>query len=85
MLRRWDIHGILPAPQVARALDELESWPLHMAQTKGLLRDAWALRQNVTVPDAVYVSLATHLNAPLLTDDLRLARSPAVTVQVLQL
>jgi predicted nucleic acid-binding protein len=35
----------------------------------------WQLRHNVTAYDAVYLSLAEALNAPLMTCDARLAAS----------
>ena len=37
---------------------------------------AWALRDNVTYYDALYVALAARLGYPLLTVDARLARAP---------
>ena len=36
----------------------------------------WALRDNVIASDAVYVALASSLDAPLVTTDQRLARAP---------
>ncbi|WP_035770573.1 hypothetical protein [Arthrobacter castelli] len=39
-----------------------------------LLAAAWDLRDKVRLVDALYVTLATRLDAPLLTTDLRLAR-----------
>ena len=39
---------------------------------------AWALRDNLTFYDALYVVLASTLSATLLTADGRLARSPAL-------
>jgi predicted nucleic acid-binding protein len=43
----------------------------------------WELRDNVTPYDAVYVALAEVLEAPLLTTDLRLARTPGLPVDVI--
>ena len=37
---------------------------------------AWALRENITVYDAMYVVLAESLDAPFLTCDGPLARAP---------
>jgi len=38
------------------------------------------LRNNLTVADALYVVLAQHLDAPLITTDQRLANSPGLAV-----
>lgn len=52
-----------------------------------LLGDAWALRKNIIVADALYVVLAVRLGAPLLTDDQKLANAPTLPagLQVLTL
>ena len=42
--------------------------------TTGLARAAWALRENVTFYDGLYVGLAGALDVPLLTADARLGR-----------
>jgi predicted nucleic acid-binding protein len=52
---------------------------------RGLLSDAWGLRANLAFPDAVYVALAVHLGADLLTDDHRLAGVPNLPVRPLHL
>lgn len=85
VLRRWDLARVLPAERIATAVDELLAWPLRIAQVRPLFADAWRLRANVTVPDALYVVLAEHLGAPLLTDDHRLANVPKLPVQALRL
>ncbi|MGQ0825366.1 MAG: hypothetical protein ACT4OX_10130 [Actinomycetota bacterium] len=41
-------------------------------QVLPLVAEAWALRHNVTVADGLQVVLARHLDAPLVTTDLRL-------------
>lgn len=43
-----------------------------------LLTRVWALRQNLTACDAVYVALAEVLDATLLTCDARLSGAPGV-------
>lgn len=83
VLRRWDLNQILTASQISRAIDELMAWPLRITQMRGLFADAWRLRANVTFADAIYVALAEHLDADLLSDDLRLANAPALPVRVL--
>jgi predicted nucleic acid-binding protein len=85
VLRRWDLNRILTRAQIDRAIDALMGWPLRITQVRGLFVEAWRLRANVTFADAVYVALAEHLGADLLSDDRRLANTPGLSVQVLHL
>lgn len=85
VLRRWDLNGILTPAQVGQAIDELMAWPLRLTQVRGLFADAWRLRANVTFADAIYVALAEHLGADLLSEDRRLANTPGLSVRVLHL
>ena len=85
VLRRWDLNGILTPTQIGQAIDALMAWPLRITQVRGLFDDAWRMRANVTFADAVYVALAAHLGADLLSDDRRLANAPGLPVNVLQL
>jgi len=80
--------GSQPDPhpaQIGQAIDELMAWPLRISQVRGLFADAWRLRANVTFADAIYVALADHLDAELLSDDIRLANTPGLPVRVLHL
>jgi predicted nucleic acid-binding protein len=61
------------------------AWPLRVTQVRGLFSDAWRLRANVTFADAIYVALAVHLDADVLSDDARLANTPNLPVRVLHL
>lgn len=85
VLRRWEINHVLTPDEVATAIAEILAWPLRIAQVRGLFQDAWRLRHNITFADGLYIALAEHLSAELLTDDQRLARSPALTVPILHL
>jgi len=85
VLRRWDLNRILTAVHVGEAIDALMAWPLRVTGVRGLFADAWRLRPNVTFADAVYVALAEHLGAELLSDDRRLANAPGLPVTVLHL
>lgn len=76
VLRRWDLNRILTVAQIDQAIDALMGWPLRVTQVRGLFADAWRLRANVTFADAMYVALAEHLDADLLSDDRRLANTP---------
>lgn len=75
-LRRMTLRGQLSAPRAQDLLTDFEDlrverWPFADA----LRRRAFALRENVSAYDAAYVALAEALECPLLTRDLRLARS----------
>lgn len=50
--------------------------------TGALARAAWALRQNLSFYDALYVALAAALGAPLVTADQRLSRAPGLSCVV---
>jgi predicted nucleic acid-binding protein len=77
-LRRYVREGRLDARDAGAALEDLLSLDLERHGHEQLLDRVWALRQNLTAYDAVYVALAEALDAELLTCDGRLARSPAV-------
>ncbi len=57
--------------------------PRHRVQVRPMLDEAWSKRGHLTVYDALYVGLAEHLNATLVTGDLRLARSPQLNVTLI--
>lgn len=48
-----------------------------------LLSEIWSLRDTIRISDSHYVALAQALQAPLLTADHRLARSPVPGLSVL--
>lgn len=52
------------------------------AVDRRLAERAWAMRDNLTFYDALYVALASALRLPLLTADVRLAQSPGVDCTV---
>ena len=52
--------------------------------TGALAKAAWAVRQNVTFYDGLYVALAVALTVPLVTADQRLARAPGLNCVVEQ-
>lgn len=77
VLRRQVLRGALH-PAIAEALLAAGT-PLvdfRHEMTGSLAQVAWALRDNLSYYDALYVALAQALAAPLLTVDGRLARSP---------
>lgn len=83
VLRRAVRAGEL-APVAARAaLEDLADLPLRRAPHRRLLPRAWALRENLSFYDALYVALAERLQAPLMTLDGRLAGASGARAEVL--
>jgi predicted nucleic acid-binding protein len=81
-LRRYVREGALGADEAAVALEDLRSLDLERHGHEPLFDRVWALRDNLTAYDAVYVALAEALECPLLTCDRRLARSPGLSRRV---
>ena len=81
-LRRYVREGGLDAASGAEAIDDLSALDLQRHSHEPLLGRVWALRQNLTAYDAVYVALAEALDAKLLTCDSRLARAPGMARRV---
>lgn len=81
-LRRFERDGDIGARDAAAALDEFRALDLQRCAHEPLLSRVWALRQNVTAYDAVYLALAEVLDATLLTCDVRLSRAPGVGARV---
>lgn len=84
-LRRAELAGRLTRDRAAIAFGRLLTTPIRRVETKPLLTEAWALRYNLTIADAVYVALARHLNATLVTADLKLARAPDLDVGIVSI
>ncbi len=83
VLRRRVLRGELPAPAAQALL--LAAVPLidHRYEMTGRLgHAAWALRENFSFYDALYVALAQSLSVPLLTGDGRLSRAPGLPCAV---
>lgn len=77
VLRRRVLRRELAAPDAQRLLSAATPLVDHRYEMTGSLSDAaWALRDNVTFYDALYVALAQALAVPLLTGDRRLTRAP---------
>jgi predicted nucleic acid-binding protein len=81
-LRRYVREGQLDSSAAAAALEDLRSLDLERHSHEPLLERVWALRDNLTAYDAVYVALAEALETILLTCDGRLARAPGVSRRV---
>ena len=78
VLRRYVLAGDTEA---GRRVALLAQWELDVARVAPLLVDAWSMRHNVTLHDALYVALARQLDATLLTADRKLAAAPGLDVR----
>lgn len=78
VLRRLTARGAMSAGRGAEAVADLAALPLVRHDHVGLLPRAWALREDLTAYDAVYVALAEALDGRVLTCDARLASSPGM-------
>ena len=76
VLRRLVRREQLSAARAAEAVVDLGDLDIARYEHEPLLVRMWELRPNLTAYDAAYVALAELLDAPLLTTDVRLARSP---------
>lgn len=76
VLRRRVAAGITTTDDASYALDALVDLDISLHDHVLLINRAWELRENITAYDAMYVALAELLDAPLLTADATLARSP---------
>ncbi len=82
VLRRETLAGELSVGGARAALEDLADLPLRRASHHALLERAWALRENLSFYDALYVALAERLRATLLTLDGRMAGAPGVKARV---
>jgi predicted nucleic acid-binding protein len=82
VIRRQHRGGAIDERRGAFALADLALMPLQRVPHTTLLPRIWALRDNLTVYDAAYVTLAEAIHCPLLTADRRLAASPGIECAV---
>jgi predicted nucleic acid-binding protein len=81
-LRRLVRAGEVTRSRAAEALADLADLDLHRHPHLDLLSRAWTLRENLTAYDAMYVALAEVLDAPIITCDAPLAKSPGHRARV---
>jgi predicted nucleic acid-binding protein len=79
-LRRAELRGGVLNARVAQAMTSLSTAPLRRVQVRPLLAGAWSKRANLTIADALYVVLAEHLDATLVTTDINLSNAPTLRV-----
>jgi len=82
VIRKYFLRERLDPTAAHQALEDLRLWPGERYGHKFLLERAWELRDNLRIPDALYVALAEALNATLLTRDARLGRVSAVDCRI---
>ena len=75
-LRRLVRTGEVSSGRAADAIADLNELDLHRHAHLDLLGRAWKLRDNISAYDAMYVALAEAIEAPIVTCDNPLARSP---------
>jgi len=76
-LRRHTLSGVLQPADAERGWASFRALGVQIYPTGPLLADAFALRENISFDDALYVSLARRLSEPLATTDAKLARAAA--------
>ena len=75
-LRRLVRAGEVSPNRAAQAIADLADFDLHRHAHLDLLTRAWKLRENITAYDAMYVALAQALDAPIVTCNTPLAKTP---------
>ena len=82
VIRRHVLRGELSSAGGLAALTDLSAMEIDRHSHRPLLARAFALRDNATIYDALYLALAEALEVPLLTRDRSLPSVPGVTVPV---
>jgi predicted nucleic acid-binding protein len=87
VLRCMTLRGEVSAERAAGAVADLGDLPIELFPSLPLRARAWALRENFTSADGLFVALAESLDEPLATKDAALAQElskhAAVTVLLL--
>ena len=82
VMQRAVLHHNLEEHRAWFALEDLRDWPIDLISHTALVREAWSHRHNVSTYDAFYVAAVRIYDAPLLTADGPLSRSPALGIVV---
>ncbi len=81
-IRRHLLTGLISPGRAEVALEDFMALPLRRYAHTALLPRAFALRDNATIYDALYLALAEALDAPLLTRDGALTRVPGIDASI---
>ncbi|WP_150462743.1 type II toxin-antitoxin system VapC family toxin [Nesterenkonia ebinurensis] len=84
-IRRMLNQGLIEVQQADEAVHSLELLPVARLPHYPLLPRAWALRDNMSAYDALYIAMAESLDAPLITTDFKLANTPGHRAEVVAL
>jgi predicted nucleic acid-binding protein len=82
VVRRHVLRGELASAAAEAALADLVTMRIERHSHLPLVQRAFELRDNATIYDALYLTLAEILGATLLTRDAGLARVPGVSAAV---
>lgn len=82
-LRRMEFRGEVSAAEVQETREQFLALRVRRIDTAPLFSEAWTIRRNVTVADALYVVIARHLEVALVTGDARLARAPGLGIAII--
>ncbi|MGH9101578.1 MAG: type II toxin-antitoxin system VapC family toxin, partial [Acidimicrobiales bacterium] len=83
VLRRHEREGRLGPDEALLGLRAARSLVDHRYPHVGpLVELAWRWRQSLSFHDALYLSLAVLLDAPLITGDIRLSRAPDLPCKI---
>jgi predicted nucleic acid-binding protein len=83
--RRLEARGLVASAAAERSVKLALALPIERTRHRSLVLGAWSLRRNLSLYDAIYVSLANRLDCALLTGDRRLATTPGLGVPVILL
>lgn len=72
------VDGRVDLRRAGFAVDDLDALPVRTSPHRPPGARVWALRENVTPYDALYVALAGALECVLVTTDAQLGRAPGI-------
>jgi predicted nucleic acid-binding protein len=85
IVRRLEAMGLIDSRVAERSVRLALDLPIVRARHRALVTGAWGLRRNLSIYDAMYLSLAERLDCALLTRDRRLGRMTGSSVPVILL
>lgn len=80
VLRSYVLKRLMAEDRARQILEDFSQLDIHRYEHHQLLLQVWRFRHRVTAYDASYVALAVVLDAPVLTMDRRLAKTPGLPV-----
>lgn len=84
VLRRDSLAGLIDDQRATQLVEVLADWPLTVVSVAPLVSEAWQLRNNLTVHDALYVVAARRLaGAILVSTDRKLQGAPGLNIPII--